>query len=265
MKFRKPTLSALIKCHNEETFLRECIQSIQPFVDEIVLINNNSTDESASIASSFDIKIINFNGFPGGNISLADYYNWCTEQTSGDYVIKWDADMIAFENYGKLNKYLNGNIEAIFYPLCDLYGDHKHTTKAGVCGPEPYVFKRDIKHYNHHDGIERLPFWNNEKQNVAIVNEAMALHMNLKSTEKYVLREIMREYRKQRRSVSLEEWANKNYDLKKEINNMESTIIKNIKPYNGVYSRVLNTYLNKPKWKILYENGRPIKRMELSY
>jgi glycosyltransferase involved in cell wall biosynthesis len=70
-------ISALVKCHNEELFLRQCIESIRPLVDEIVVVDNNSTDSSREIAMQLGVKVVDFAGDPGGSIGLADYYNWC--------------------------------------------------------------------------------------------------------------------------------------------------------------------------------------------
>jgi glycosyltransferase involved in cell wall biosynthesis len=256
IKVKRPTISALIKCQNEETFLKECINSIKPFVNEIVLINNNSTDGSVKIANSLGVKVVNFEGFPGGNISLADYYNWCTAQTSGDYVIKWDADIVAFEFYNEATKHLNWNIEAVFYPLFDMYGDHKHTRKNITCGPEPYVFRRDIQHYNNHDGIERLPFWGERPAKVIRIDKSLGLHMNIKSSIRYALREIMKEYRKINSKMSLEDWANQYYDLNKEAEKIDLNILKDVVPYNGTYPKILNDYISNPKW--LIEQGKRI-------
>ncbi len=262
MKIKRTTVSAIIKCNNEETFLKECIISIIPFVDEVILIDNNSTDASVEIAKNLNVKVINFQSWPGGNVSLAQYYNWCSDQAKTDYIVKWDADMIAFENY-QIKDHLKRNPDALFYSLYDLYGDHKHTKFNIICGPEPYVFKKQFRHYNYHNGIERLPFWGENKNTIiTYLTEVQGLHMNLKDTEKYVLREIMKEYRKQRRQQPLADWTKDNYDLKSEIQKMENQMLKSIVPYKHHYPKILDSYLSKPIWEIQYKNGKPYRRLK---
>jgi glycosyltransferase involved in cell wall biosynthesis len=57
------TLSLIIPAYNEENYLRGCIesiakQSVKP--DEVILVNNNSTDKTLEIAAEFDfVRVIN--------------------------------------------------------------------------------------------------------------------------------------------------------------------------------------------------------------
>ena len=58
-----PFVSVIINCYNSEKFLREAIDSVysQTYKNwEIIFWDNQSTDESAKIAKSYDEKIIYF-------------------------------------------------------------------------------------------------------------------------------------------------------------------------------------------------------------
>lgn len=111
---RKPTgLSAMLRVRNEEEFIRKCIESIADVFDEIVVIDNGSTDATYDIlqemserAEFFDSLKLHQYPFSIARCgpdhaatnefslsSLAYYYNWCLSKCKYSLVVKWDADM----------------------------------------------------------------------------------------------------------------------------------------------------------------------------
>ena len=50
-------LSAAMIVGNEEAFLSNCLQSIRNIVDEIVVVDTGSTDQTVSIAKQFDANV----------------------------------------------------------------------------------------------------------------------------------------------------------------------------------------------------------------
>lgn len=54
----QPRLSAVIIAHNEEARLEDCLRSITGVVDEIVLIDDGSTDATVAIARSFGARVL---------------------------------------------------------------------------------------------------------------------------------------------------------------------------------------------------------------
>lgn len=55
-------ISLIIPAYNEEKFIKKCLESIKNQTvspDEIILINNNSTDKTLDIVKKFKVKIIN--------------------------------------------------------------------------------------------------------------------------------------------------------------------------------------------------------------
>lgn len=63
MRQKKPKLSLIILAYNEENYLRYCLESVQQQLyppDEVIVVNNNSTDATVKIALSFPfVKLIN--------------------------------------------------------------------------------------------------------------------------------------------------------------------------------------------------------------
>ena len=55
------TLSVLITAKNEEDFIGLCLDHLIPHVDEIILVDNGSTDRTKEIASKYDtVKIFDY-------------------------------------------------------------------------------------------------------------------------------------------------------------------------------------------------------------
>jgi glycosyltransferase involved in cell wall biosynthesis len=52
------TISVVIPCYNEEEGIRHVIQSMPPVVDEIVVVDNNSSDRTAEVARSLGARVI---------------------------------------------------------------------------------------------------------------------------------------------------------------------------------------------------------------
>ena len=116
--FRDRRITAMMRVRNEVEFLEPAVRSIAPLVDEIVIVDNASTDGSAdlvaALARRLRKRIVTFryahsigrvgaetwtlaeNGQRSPRIS-ARYYNWCLARCTGPYVLKWDGDMVALD------------------------------------------------------------------------------------------------------------------------------------------------------------------------
>lgn len=110
---KKSGISAMVRVKNEEDNILGCLQSISQLVDEIVLINNGSSDLTLEKAKKFqeqapsnvEVRILEYpfdvakcgsehQETPENSVhSLAYYYNFCLSKCSYSCVIKWDADM----------------------------------------------------------------------------------------------------------------------------------------------------------------------------
>lgn len=82
----KISLCMMVK--NEEKYLEEAILSVLPIVDEIVVVNNNSTDRTVEILKKYNAKIIDYSG--EGDFSTPR--NIGLRACTGDWILRIDAD-----------------------------------------------------------------------------------------------------------------------------------------------------------------------------
>jgi glycosyltransferase involved in cell wall biosynthesis len=80
-------LSVVIPCYNEEDGIREVIGRIPPFVDEIVVVDNNCTDRTAEVARSLGARVVE-QKIPGYGAA----YKAGLAAATGDVIITMDGD-----------------------------------------------------------------------------------------------------------------------------------------------------------------------------
>ena len=88
-KIKKAPVSLLIPCKNEENNIARCIQSVQ-WVDEIFVVDSQSTDKTIEIAESLGAEVVQFK-YKGG---WPKKKNWALENLpfTNEWVLILDAD-----------------------------------------------------------------------------------------------------------------------------------------------------------------------------
>ena len=115
--FTHVKISVLIPCHNEEKAIRACIESClgqsRP-LDEIVVVNDGSTDGTASILETFGdkIKVVTLET-ASGNKSYAQEYG--LKHITGDVFIATDGDTVLDTHFTRRIEmhFKNPEIEAV--------------------------------------------------------------------------------------------------------------------------------------------------------
>src|SRR5205807_8723553 len=90
-----PVISVVIPIHNVETYLRECLQSVarQTVGDlEVIMVDDGSTDRSATIAEEFTARDPRFRLIRQRNGGLGQARNTGADAATGDFLAFVDGD-----------------------------------------------------------------------------------------------------------------------------------------------------------------------------
>lgn len=82
-----PQISAVIITYNEERNIERCLRSVQGVVDEIIVVDSFSTDNTEDICRKYEVRFFRhpFNGY-------RDQKNYALSLSSFDYILSLDAD-----------------------------------------------------------------------------------------------------------------------------------------------------------------------------
>jgi glycosyltransferase involved in cell wall biosynthesis len=89
-------LSVVVSAYNEEKTIRSCLQSVS-WADEIVVIDNSSTDKTAAVAKSFGAVVYSRPNYPMLNTNK----NYGFKKAKGDWILNLDADETVSEELKK--------------------------------------------------------------------------------------------------------------------------------------------------------------------
>lgn len=157
----------MLRVKNEERRITACLASIVSVFDEIVVVDNGSTDRTAELLREFveesghkaAIRLFSYPfaiarcgeehaATPEDSVhSLAYYYNWCLSRCTHAHVFKWDADMLLIGSAaGRLAAHLDAlprlTPTLISVPIQTVYRDQagEFYAAVGEINQEPRVF-----------------------------------------------------------------------------------------------------------------------------
>lgn len=81
------TISVVISAYNEETKIKRCLNSLK-WADEIIFVDNGSTDKTVAIAKQFTSKIV----YQPNSLMLNINKNYGFSKATGDWILSLDAD-----------------------------------------------------------------------------------------------------------------------------------------------------------------------------
>lgn len=91
------SISLCMIVKNEEKFLDKCLSSVVDIVDEMIIVDTGSTDNTIDIAKKFNAKVFNYEW----NGSFADARNFSLSKATKDWILVMDADDV-FEESDKV-------------------------------------------------------------------------------------------------------------------------------------------------------------------
>src|SRR3989344_191381 len=87
-------LTAIILAKNEEKNIERCIESLS-FCDEIVVVDDQSVDNTVKIAKKLNVKILN-----NKLVDYASQRNWAIDQVKSSWILFVDADEVVSKELG---------------------------------------------------------------------------------------------------------------------------------------------------------------------
>jgi glycosyltransferase involved in cell wall biosynthesis len=132
------TLSMIVK--NEEESLPKCLGSVRDLVDEIIIVDTGSTDNTVQIARSYGAKIHHFEWIN----DFAAARNEALKHSHGEWILYLDADErikpTDFKKLREMLKVADSNLGAI---ICTIESDHSNLNGASELhrGGYPRLFK----------------------------------------------------------------------------------------------------------------------------
>lgn len=120
-----PSVAIVIPAYNEEQFIGTCLESCitqTSAPDEIIVVNNKSTDSTASIVRRYqednpqiDIRLFEQNDHQG----LAPTRNYGFDRVRSDVIARTDADSIVTENWVETirHRFQDPDIDAVSGPI----------------------------------------------------------------------------------------------------------------------------------------------------
>jgi len=109
------SISAVIITKNEEKYIRKCLDSVK-WVDEIIIVDDYSTDKTLDIANEYTDKI-----YKRRLDDFASQKNFATEKTEGEWILNLDGDeAVSKELADEIKMFLAGGINkynAFYIPI----------------------------------------------------------------------------------------------------------------------------------------------------
>jgi len=175
-------LSAMLRVRNEEEYLEVAAGSIVDLVDELVIVDNGSTDATPRIIADlvarhpdrvrafeyphrlarYGEESVELSRTRAGRRSpafLPNFYNWCLARCTHPYILKWDGDTVATSGFAAtLEQFRRSPAQVLWYTGINLHEDREHLIVGRPYEDlEPRLFYRRFARYNHSLGyVETL-------------------------------------------------------------------------------------------------------------
>ncbi len=105
-------ISVVISAYNEEEKIEDCLKSVKNLADEIIFIDNSSSDKTSQIAKKYTDKIFTL---PNDPVMLNRNKNYGFAKADGKWIISLDADeRITAELSSEIKKVVSGGVYSGF-------------------------------------------------------------------------------------------------------------------------------------------------------
>lgn len=275
----------MIRVKNEEMWIATSLLSLNNFADEVIIIDNGSTDKTVreieKIRDSLSYPIILQED---RSDDICAFSNKALKLTSFRWIFRWDADFIAYtsgkKDIANLRNFLlslNQKNFYLIYPLTlSFSGDLFHVKRNYELHSENYIHTfHPSLHYIQKRFFEVLktPFF----FKIIRIPKIYFVHIGtVKPFERLIYRFFWLFWLKEKAKYpTIEDFIKKEAENKydsldiKSIakKKMDEIIISKVRKYNkkefGEYPELLKPFLEDPPFKIIYQNGKPVSRSDI--
>lgn len=114
MTYAHPTLSAIVITRNEAHNLHDCLQSMYGLVNEIIVVDSQSTDDTVAIAQQHGAKVVQPVDWPG----FGPQKNRALDLATCEWVLSIDADeRVTPELAAEIKQVLQAAVSDVAYKL----------------------------------------------------------------------------------------------------------------------------------------------------
>ena len=290
-------VSAITPVFDDNLYLRECILSIIDYVDELIIVSNSTIPETQHIINKIQnnkIKFIDSETIIEGNSLplLDDVMTYAISQASNEWILRWDADFIAYDSISELfqldveatdgkasdnitsgfvtdgkasDNITSGFVtDGIFLYGLNLYGDLNHYASQKQYKTNGYLMKKEcVKYIKSNQYAYEMTFASPKKymylNNPDKSQFYYAVMTNCKFTPKILYNSFKVQYWKYvefNGSISFinyfEKILNKNFDSS--VKWVESTLCRDIQKHNFPLPNALSKFISDPLFIIRYDN-----------
>jgi hypothetical protein len=281
---RPAGISVIIRVKDEVDWIKVSVNSIKGIAEEIVIVDNGSTDGTYDILRELASEE---NGFiklwykPG--LDICGLSNFALAQTTFRWVFRWDGDMVAHTSGKHSIHHLRERIFSldsrryylIYLRHINLAGDLFHQDPKEMVHIEEYIHSfSDKARFVHPRRFEAVKF---PKYYIPLHwYEPYSFHINVKPAKRMLLRYFWEDWMQCKDSAhdaTLEDYVNSRIQKEFDTNSWQQAqqacvqkLCQNFISYNpdrlSPYPELLRPFLLNPKYRLYYEEGKLLERHE---
>lgn len=292
--FRKEGISVMIRVKDEVDYIEPSILSIKDFADEIIIVDNGSTDGTTELIKRLSDKYNKIRCLYHPKASHVEVSNIALRNTHYKWILRWDGDLVS-RTSGDVNiislreRIMNldkNRYYIIYLPIVNLHGDLFHQPRDIPLNIEGrlHTYSSELKYVQLGRLDEKIvgsSLWSRYGKHYPLYfrllffRKIYGFHCNVKPANRMLFRYFRTDWNvlnDHTRFPTLEDYVK--YRIKNDwrIDNLEEAVrfyirevfCKDLVPYDrkkfGDYPQLLKDKLKNPKYKIIYKNGKIIGR-----